>query len=537
MESVAQGALSAGDTELIWHAALLAANRLEHEGEGHAAVQLLKNTLESCESDNTSTRGAQHYEIGNLLNVIGSHDEALEHYRSAKRYLVNESVQDRSRVLLGLGISHWHRQEEDKALDHWRMAFDLALRCAERDFVSDIAQGIDNHLIERLDRVGETRIALLEEFVAIGERCRWQLIAKGSDLPLRLAEEYAHAGREGAYVAETVETLKTLADAVTTVGLAHDGTLLLQRAAGIELLSGHHESGLSLMREVLERTEARSGRVVRAREGLLQATMVAAGGLIHEAWDRVSEVRDWLATVEEGHDDEEALDELTLTCQLQCANLHMLGEKPELVTGPLTELIATCDASEEAWPAAQLARVTLAAAYTALGQEARASDTLKAIEANLDQSSSGWFNAVIMAGRIGQRALGEAILRGVQDTFGRSAPARWSSTQISLQCGADWLAFTSGEAVDKKRTQEMAARALSTRHFNLATIITLLVACYANESGDRQGALEAVSEAVETARQHWSLDEFGLMWGVLLPPELKQIAAGLLEADRLQHVH
>ena len=62
LESVAQGALSAGDTEPHLARGPLAANRLEHEGEGHAAVQLLKNTLESCEW--TLTRGAQHYESG-----------------------------------------------------------------------------------------------------------------------------------------------------------------------------------------------------------------------------------------------------------------------------------------------------------------------------------------------------------------------------------------------------------------------------------------------------------------------------------------
>ena len=32
LESVAQGALNAGDTELIWHAALIAANRLSKRG-------------------------------------------------------------------------------------------------------------------------------------------------------------------------------------------------------------------------------------------------------------------------------------------------------------------------------------------------------------------------------------------------------------------------------------------------------------------------------------------------------------------------
>ena len=43
--------------------------------------------------------------------------------------------------------------------------------------------------------------------------------------------------------------------------------------------------------------------------------------------------------------------------------------------------------------------------------------------------------------------------------------------------------------------------------------------------------------AVEIARTHWAIDELGLMWGVLLPPDLKRFAAGLLEADRLQHVN
>ncbi len=316
-----------------------------------------------------------------------------------------------------------------------------------------------------------------------------------------------------------------------------DATLLLQRAAGIELLRGHHERGLNLMREVLDRVEANAGVIVRARECLLQATMLAAGGLVHEAWDRVSEVRDWLATIEEERADERALDELTLTCQLQCANLHMLGDKADLVITPLTELIATCDASEEGWPAAQLARITLAAAHTSLGNAAKATEVIAAMNQHLEQGTSGWFNGVIMSGRLGQRALGEALIHGIQESYGKGPASRWSSTDISLRCATDWLAFTSGEAVDTSHTAEMAKRALATRHFSLATLLTLLKACYALEAGERLQGQEAVAEAVEIARRHWALDEFGIMWNVLLPTELKHVAAALLEADRLQHLN
>ncbi|MGB0590252.1 MAG: hypothetical protein ACPGU1_11275 [Myxococcota bacterium] len=537
LELVAQGAMSTGDTQLIWHAALVAANRLEQEDDGEAAVQLLMETLESCESDDSATRGAQHFELGNLLNAVGQHDAALNHYKIAQEGLVDGSVRDRARVLIGLGMSHWHTQSEARAVTEWRAAFELAQCTADRDFICDLALRIDTQMLERQDRVSEARIALLETLMNLGDRCRWELIANGSDLPLRLAEEYARTDHNPTYVTETIHTLRNLAEAVTNVGLTRDGTLLLQRASGIEMLRGNHEAGLSLMREVLERIEASAGTVLRSREGLLQAALLAAGGLVHEAWDRVSEVRDWLATIDDSSADEEALDELTLTCQLQCATLHLLGDKADQVVGPLTELIETCEIRDRAWPATQSARVTLAAALINLGHSARASEQLMALEASLDEGTNGWFNSVIMAGRLGQRALGEALISGVKEALGQSEPSRWSSTEIALQCSADWLAFTSGEPVDTSETEALAHRAMKAHDFNLATVLTLMTACYATGAGDTSNARRAVAEAIELSRRHWAMDEFGLMWGVLLPPELKCFAATLLEADRLQHVN
>ena len=73
--------------------------------------------------------------------------------------------------------------------------------------------------------------------------------------------------------------------------------------------------------------------------------------------------------------------------------------------------------------------------------------------------------------------------------------------------------------------------------FELATVLQLLLACYHLDADDNAGAHKAVSEAIEIARHNWTMDELGLMWGVLLPPTLKRFAAGLLEADRLQHVN
>ena len=537
LESVAQGAMSAGDIEVIWQAALVAANRLDQEGDGPSALELLGATLESCESEETSARGAQHFEYANLLNSNGHHEEAHKHYLLAHEGLSDGSVQDRARILVGLGQSLWHGGDEKGAVRHWQDALVLAHRSAERDFICDLALTIDNQLLERLDLVGSQRVAWLEDLVRHAESCRWDLIANGSDLPLRLAEEYAHSDIESEHVEVTIQALKNIADAVTRVGMPYDATLLLQRAAGIELLRGNHDTGLTLMREVLDRVETNAGTIVRGRECLLQATMVAAGGLVHEAWDRVSEVRDWLATIEEDQEDERALDELTLTCQLQCANLHMLGDKAELVIAPLTELIATCDVSEDGWPAAQLARVTLAAAHTTLGNAAKATELLGALNQHLEQGTSGWFNGVIIAGRLGQRALGEALIRGIQDSYGQGPASRWSSTDISVRCGSDWLAFTSGELVDTRHTEAMAKRALATRHFSLATLLTLLRACYAMDADEVEEARKAVAEAVEIARRHWALDEFGIMWGVLLPTELKQLAGALLEADRLQHLN
>jgi tetratricopeptide (TPR) repeat protein len=537
LELVAQGAMSTGDTQLIWHAALVAANRLEQEDDGEAAVQLLTETLESCESDDSATRGAQHFELANLLNVTNQHVAALAHYQTAHEGLLDGSVRDRARVLLGLGASQWHAHEDELAVTHWLESFELAQRTADRDFICDIALRIDTQLLERQDRVTETRITLLETLILLGDRCRWELIANGSDLPLRLAEEYARTDRDPTHITETVHTLRNLADAVTNVGLTHDGTLLLQRASGIEMLRGNHEAGLSLMREVLERIEASVGTVLRTRECLLQAALLAAGGLVHEAWDRVSEVREWLATIDDDGADEDALDELTLTCQLQCATLHLLGDKPDLVVGPLSELITTCESSETVWPATQSARVTLAAALINLGHAAKASEQLMAIEAHLDEDTNGWFDSVIMAGRLGQRALGEALIKGVQETLGPDAAARWSSTEIAMRCSSDWLAFTSGEAIDATQTETMAQRALQARDFNLATVLTLLTACYASDAGDTAAAHRAVSDAIELSRRHWAMDEFGLMWGVLLPAELKRFAANLLEADRLQHLN
>jgi hypothetical protein len=67
--------------------------------------------------------------------------------------------------------------------------------------------------------------------------------------------------------------------------------------------------------------------------------------------------------------------------------------------------------------------------------------------------------------------------------------------------------------------------------------LTLMAACYAADAGDTARAHGAVSEAIELSRRQWAMDEFGLMWGVLLPTELKVFAASLLEADRLQHVN
>ena len=537
LELVAQGALSTGDTQLIWHAALVAANRLEQEDDGEAAVQLLTETLESCESDDSATRGAQHFELGNILNATGRHVEALTHYQAAQDGLTDGSVRDRARVLLGLGMSRWHTQDEARAVTRWKEAFELAQRTADREFICDIALRIDTQLIERQDRVTETRIKLLETLVFLGDRCRWELIANGSDLPLRLAEEYARTERNPSHISETIHTLRNLAEAVTTVGLGRDGTLLLQRASGIEMLRGNHDAGLSLMREVLERIEASSGTVLRTRECLLQSALLTAGGLVHEAWDRVSEVREWLATIDDGDADEEALDELTLTCQLQCATLHLLGDRPDLVVGPLSELIETCESSEHVWPATQSARVTLASALINLGHAAKASQQLMALEAHLDEGTNGWFDSVIMAGRLGQRALGEALLSGIKETLGQSVPARWSSTEIALRCSKEWLAFTSGEAVDTSETAALAERAEQARDFNLATVLTLMTACYASDAGDMTEAHRAVSNAIELSRRHWAMDEFGLMWGVLLPAELKGLAASLLEADRLQHVN
>jgi hypothetical protein len=321
------------------------------------------------------------------------------------------------------------------------------------------------------------------------------------------------------------------------MGHVADGTALMQRAAGIEMLRGHHEAGLELMQKVLERVEATGGTVVRAREGLLQAALLAAGGLVHEAWDRVSGVREWLATTRDEEENGEVLDDLALTCQLQCAGLHLLGDHSEAVVAPMIELIATCDSQEEPWHATQSARVSLAAALTSLGRAEEATQQLMAIEAHLEVATAGWFNAVIMAGRLGQRALGEAIMSGATSVFQRTGALGCSAIEIALEACAAWLAFTSGQDFDRDPSEGLAKRAAASHDYEVLTIIHLLDACYAADKGDEARAQTAVHDAVEVARRHWTMDELGLMWGVLLPPSLRYLARSLLEADRLQHVN
>jgi hypothetical protein len=108
---------------------------------------------------------------------------------------------------------------------------------------------------------------------------------------------------------------------------------------------------------------------------------------------------------------------------------------------------------------------------------------------------------------------------------------------IALEACKIWLGFTHGQGVDLEAAKAMARRALEAHDFELATVLHLLTACYATDSGDDEGAQAEVQRAIEIARTHWAMDELGLMWGVLLPPDLKRFAAGLLEADRLQHVN
>ena len=128
-------------------------------------------------------------------------------------------------------------------------------------------------------------------------------------------------------------------------------------------------------------------------------------------------------------------------------------------------------------------------------------------------------------------------MSGAAEAFKRSHMAHCSAIEIALESSRDWLAFTSGVTVDRERNAARARRALQANDFEVATVLQLLLACYHLDADDNAGAHKAVSEAIEIARHNWTMDELGLMWGVLLPPTLKRFAAGLLEAARLQHVN
>ena len=80
-------------------------------------------------------------------------------------------------------------------------------------------------------------------------------------------------------------------------------------------------------------------------------------------------------------------------------------------------------------------------------------------------------------------------------------------------------------------------RASASRDHEVLTVLHLLNACYASDAGDDDRAQGAVHDAIEIAQRHWTMDELGLMWSVLLPSSLRQLAGSLLEAGRLQHLN
>ncbi len=128
-------------------------------------------------------------------------------------------------------------------------------------------------------------------------------------------------------------------------------------------------------------------------------------------------------------------------------------------------------------------------------------------------------------------------MSGATSAFQRTGALGCSAIAIALEACAAWLAFTSGQDFDRDQSEALARRAVASHDYEVLTIVHLVNACYAADAGDETRAQEAVHAAIETARHHWTMDEFGLMWGVLLPPSLRLLAGSLLEADRLQHVN
>jgi hypothetical protein len=541
LQLMRQRALVTGEPEHIRRSIAAWARHLEMHNDHGLAADLMADALNTYPAHDPMALCAQHFEIASLLTRANRDSEALPHYEAALEGLRTGPLELSVKACLGLGVGYWYVDRDEDAMKLWGEALERAVSSGSRELFVEAATLIDDRLAERYDIGQDQSLELLELTVRLDQLRRWNLVESGCDLPLRYAESLARLKIDHPHVATTRQTLRELVDALLAMGQTDAAISLLQRLASIAFLQEDPETGLTVMDEVLSLLESQHGSTRKMHEMLMQAALLGNSRLSHEAWDRITEVREFLATAEDMPENEEAsLDELSLWCQLHYAGLQNLRGKPEEVVAALGELVETWTLMEQqgaSWDAIGKARVRLAAAQISLGMTDDAIANLSMIATRSSESLEGWFGGVILSALVGRDDIGRAIIAEVARYVEGKAYRYFSSWKLAVECLDIWLIHTRGVTVDIERAQQLADRAERARESGLATSCHLLNACYLLGAGQEERAIETVKHAYEVARRGWAMDDLGTLWFALLPEPLRSYLAEVLAADRLKQLN